>query len=1533
MKQFIKSFRLTKIGGVAVSVAVGGMLSMASGISGATSYNIFGDGSSIVRSTDTDSIAYTIYSDNGANDPYIGNLSITLDPGVDLTGQVLVSGGQPWSVFTWEVGDGDEDDVVTFTGTNSTLILRGNNQIQGVVGWHIDRDTDANAVNPLDLIRIDGNDVTFNNLVNANVIDINQGGLVQFFGRVDSDAAIGGGSTVINYNGHNATVVLHDGVTVDGSITNSSINGTLSFTGSATVTGSVGDSSTSVGLVEVKGNASTVRIDGGLSTDRLDYQASATVSVGGNLDLDNNQTQNAVNAVTFNGFNGVLQVGGNIIGVADKAAVTTTANGTGTVTMVAGTQSITGNIGSSGASIGTLNIGGTGTGGTYDSNSNVSSQTTANGHIFANTVSLNNNNTGPTSSGLTMAAGRNLTGNVVTDGNGLGNLTLAGGTQTVTGTVGANGASLDTVTSGAAAATSTFTGAMYATNVNNSGTGTSVYQSTVNAATVRVDSGTSYFVGALTTSGSTRITSGTGHFSATSSGVATSAVAQTNIVFDAPTSPALPGTANLYNGLTGTIGFAGNDATVNLWDGKTISGAVTATTSNKGTVNAQGAGTLSSDVGTSSISIKELNINTLGTTSKTVNANGNVYAATVGLKNDGTLVLADTKVLQGNVTTTSTGTGSLTLTGGTTAGTNTVTGNVGSAGLALKQINAGATGATVTFGGGVAYAETLAYSGNGIVSGNGTVVFNGSSPAVVNHTGAAFSAGATDLGFVGTVDFGTNTTNTGTFTLGNNVDLITANATGASANTQTAFRDANGATLRFAGNSVVTGNLGSSADTNNENFKDIYAGANGSVVSFRGDVHVASTTFHVSGTGTVNFLGDLNGPLVYDADGTVNVADGKRITGATTTATNGTGTLNFVGSATTQAPIGTSTNLLKAVNLHANTTDSAVLPVTAQNEIVNIGHNVYALTTTVGTTQNANANSTTLNVTGNVFLGNALTLAGSNVTVNTAGGVTSTSVSPVDFLSATTAHRTLNANGTITPTAAVTQSTTGTGAITTNGATLNFAVGTTAWADPVGSVQGAGGTVNTANSSLISGGTGSTLVMTGNEMVNLSLLGSLRDGQTYTLIDVAGNVAATTGNTALPGAANLKDNSFVINTALSRANGESGDLVVTATRANGEYITKSATTGHFSNPAALRLGTLAAAGSDYRQDMQTVLNMLDIDQWGFGNNQANLATQVKRLAPVANNSLGLSAVSLGSMSSESIGMRLHELRNVPQRGAYESTNLWIKNNVLRGTQEAIGDYDGYKSKLSSFTLGMDSRPNNRSLVGAALSHGTAEVLQQQFREGDQSNLKSWQLSIYGAYDFTPELFLGGELSYGNLNSKGNRATAVGRTALFDFDGQQSAYKFDLGYRFKLADSTMSVTPLLSLEGRNIKQDAYTETNAGDIGLNVDAQRFNSKQTGLGMRLSSTEYVGGIVVKPELTLMSVRERGDFPASVTSSFIGDNTNAASFNTVTNAYEPHSAKVSLGVGVLMSKTSSMMVRYQHVKKNTSTSKMAELTARWDF
>ena len=1484
------AFRIIKVGKTAVSVAVCGLMMVASQGALAVSYDL--NTSRNITQTSTQNSIEIFDSVGGGASTYSGLITINLAAGVNLTGQT-VTGTTPWAIFTSKTSS---TPWVLLSGSDvtSSLTLNGNNQITGVVGWNVDYGATGwpNHADPLDVIAVNNAGNVFNSAVYANNINLNSGSTVQFLGDVNG----GTSGTNLNYQGSNSAVTIGTGVTLTGNVTNTSIsNSSLIFNGNGAITGNVGSSTTAVGTVQVNGNGSLVSVGGDLSTDHLDYQAASTVAVGGNLYLNVNTANNAVNQVSFGNTGGTLQVSGDLVGVAGKTAVTTTVNNTGTVTMLSGTHTITGNVGAGGTAIGTLNIGGANSGTGLDNTPNVSAATTVSGNVFAQTISLNNNNLSSVSSTLTMASDYNLTGAVVTDGNGLGNLTLAGGTQTVTGTVGANGAALNTVTSGANSATSTFTGAIYAANVNNSGTGTSTYQGAVIATNIGVNAGTSNFQGNVSATNTT-IGTGTANFSADTNHTAT---ASTNITFSGA------GTANLNNGLTGAINYAGNNGTVNLADSKTITGAITTTTANTGILNALGAGTLSSDVGASNMAIGQLNVNTAGAMGSAVNANGNVFANTVSLNRSGELVMADTKNLTGNVTTATNGTGSLTL-----SGTSTVTGNVGTSSMALGAVNAGVTGKTATFTGGVVYANTLNYTGNGNVVFNGNPTHTGGNPVT---TGGANS----DLGFVGTVDFGTNTTSTGTLTLGTNVDLVTAHVGSDLAGSSTAFKDANGATLRFAGNSVVTGDLGSSANTNNENFRDIYAGANSSTVTFQNNVYVSTTTFHVSGTGTVNFLGDLNGPLVYDAAGTVNVADNQKITGTVTTAANNTGTLNFVGSATTQAPIGTSSAMLQAVNFHAATSDGVVLPVTTTAATANIGHNVYAMTTTIGNSSSA----TTANITSNVFLGNTLTLAASNVTLNTAGSVYATAgLSLVDFL------HTKNANGTLTNTAAVTKSTTGTGAITTNGATLNFAIGTTAW------TGNAGGTVDATASSGITGGTGSSLVMNGSETVNLSLLGSLRNGQTYTLVDVTGGV--TSGNTSVP--ATLNDNSYVIDTTLSRANGDSGDLVVTASRADDVYITKSGTSGHFSNAAALRLGTLAAAGTTYGQDMQTVLNKLDIDQWGFGNNQANLAVQVQRLAPIANNSLPLSAFRTASELTDSVGLRMQELRISETKQPYDNASIWVKSLSNTGKQDALGSYDGFKTKIGGFTLGTDSHPNRDSIVGAALSYNDTKVEQQDFRLGDAAKINGVHLSLFAAYDITPELYIEGTATAGRLNTVSNRSTAVGRIATADYDSSQITAKAGLGYRIKFEDSTTTLTPMISVEGSRLSQDAYQETGAGDIGLSVAQQTWKRAQSAIGLRLATTQMWGGVVVKPELSVLATKDFHNLSQPISAQYIGDSSSSAQFDTqVANksAYDLTGYRVNFGLNMLMSKTSSLSLRYNRNKNASFVSNAVDLTARWDF
>jgi Autotransporter beta-domain len=1492
MKQQEFSYRIIKVGKTAVSVAVCSLFAAFAGGAAAESYN-FQSSQSFNQTVNTDALdTYYYYGNSWWGEMTSNTLTMTLSAGRNLSGMNL-TGGVPLAVSTREVRDGGAVDTVWFSGNNSTLNLQGNNSLTGLVGVHayLNGNTGGNfydsvVADPLTLINVNGTNVTFNSDVYASRIEINQGGTLQFYGNVQNNP--GYSTTVLDYNSHNASVTLHDGVTLDGSIVknNTTTNGSLIFTGSATITGSVANNVSTMGLVELRGgDYSWVAIGGNLSADHVDFQAQSVLSVGQDLILNVKTAGGAYNRVTFNDTDGELQIGGNIVGRTvggiARDAVTTTLNDTGTVTMLRGTQTVVGNLGQDGNSLHLLNIGGTYNGYAWgwDDQNNSHSNTTIAGHVFATVVSLNSDNNYFNQAGdatLNMVSGYNITGDVVSNQDGRGTLTLEGGMQTVTGNVGESNVWLRNLYSGANGASSTITGDVYAVYVGNTGTGTTTFNSNVTATDVDVYDGTSNFVNNVTAN-TTYIANGTGNFNTNGSGVTNS-----NVQFYGN------GVANLYTGLTGSVNFDGNStATVNVWDGKTITGDIFTTDNNTGILNFRGNGVIGGQVGNGWYSIKELNVNTNGqiNTTNGVLATQSVYATNVNLINSEFSEAVLTMAHNADLTTTAVTTdvnnwGVLRF-----QGDSTVTGTVGADGAALRSILVGTDRqATVTFNNLVTVQE-LSYATAG-----STVVLNG----------------VGTNGLVGTVNMaGMNNT----LQINDLVNLDTS---------LIAFKNAGDSDLRFMGSSTITGALGNLANTDAQNFRDIYAGETGKTVTFKGDVFLSSTTFHVSGDGIVNLGGNLNGPLVYEANGSVNVANGKQINSGVTTNNDGYGTLNFVGGTTTQAPIGESGAQLYAVNFHADTSDSSIaqsrlatVPVT-----VNIGHDVYAYYTSIG---NADFGATTANITATgKYLGTYIYLA-PNTTLNTAGAIFSDAVSPVNF------SHTKNADGTLNNGAVVTKSSigsSGSGWIWANGATtMNFAVANSGW-----SALNGGGLVATANSSSITGGAGSELYLSPDNKINVSFLGSLRNGANYKLIDVTSG-----GGSELP--STYRDNSYVMNSSLSR--GDNGELIVTVSRNADNYWTKAGLfRDHYSNGAATRLGALAANGTGYSQDLQTVLNKLDVDQWGYGNTQANLQTQVKRLAPIANNSLSLTGLSASSAVADSIGMRMHELRVLDSKSAFDSADVWVKTStqVNKQKQEA-NDYDGYTANISSVTVGVDSRPSSRSLVGGALSMSTAKVSQNDFRQGDEATITSYQGTIYGAHDFSNELFVDGQVSFGKLETKGNRKADVDRVAQFNIAGNQLNGKFNLGYRFKLGeDTTTTLTPIFSVESAVIQQDAYTETGAGDIGLNVQAQRLQRTQTALGLRLASTQMISGMVVKPEATLSATRDSGNFNQPITASYIGDRT-GTTFATPGADYTANGAKFGLGMGLLMSKSSSVVFRYEYALRGTYTSNAAELVARWNF
>ena len=1200
-------------------------------------------------------------------------------------------------------------------------------------------------------INISGSSVVFNGtFVQADSINFTTGGSLTLANGVYLDADV-------NFAGNNATLTVGNNSFVSGAIrTSGQQSGSLVFSGNSLVSGQIGQFGSFRAIDLQGGGSAVVSFNGYARANAINLNASGIAAFGAGLDT--RLVDGTLGTIKFFNTDGQVQLGfingegysqselfGNFV---------TDTNNNGVLTLVGGFQNVTGQVGALGKSLRLLNVGSANTGLGNDGSSVSESLTVIDGDVFAQTVTLNS---GFYASRLSMATGRSITGTTLVDTDSYAVLELQGGAQAATfSTIGSAGSRLNMLYSGVANGdVSTITGLSYLT-LGVTVAGRTDYNNTLNTENYQLFSGTVNF---NVIDGTTTITSGFWFSDA--------------------------GTANFNQGATGNFDFQGFAGVVNIAAGKNLVGNI---------YNGPAAGSLNFAGGASQVtgSLNNLAVLSVGSAGAgvgsssqgTLTVTGDITANTISLANGSTLVAQGQ--ISGDIVTTGNGTGALTL----TSGNQVASGNIGTAAAHLAAATVAATGTTTQLNGsksmaGMSYIDLVTFAGDGELRLAGS---NG---------GSAVS------GLVGAVDFVAG--GQGTLAIGSGVNL-TFGAAGLT------LRNANLATLDFLGDSTVVGQIGAPSVGGvlaTSTPRDVYAGANGSVVNFGGKVFVSATTFHVVGTGTVNFADDLVGPLVYEANGTVNFADTKGVVGVVTTNADNQGILNFLGSTTLVGSIGAPGARLQSVSFHTDTTQATATQL--------LGQDIVAVDTVIGNTGVVAGQPTTTiaSIVGNIGLGTNVTLADASTTLYTSGAQTLIG-SSVDFV------HTKNIDGTLSI-ATVTQS--GFNSVmTTNGATLGFAIA----ASPFTSLAGANGLVHvdpTLSSRLSTNG--GTVLMTGTETVQVALLGSLRAGVTYSLINVDGGFTGSHNGTLL-------DNSFVIDTSVARLG---GNLVLTTHRDAQTYVTKAGVAGSRGEALAVHLGSLAAAGTGYSASLQTVFDKLDLDQWGYGNNATNLARQLELLTPAGN---GAAAQAAFGVTAGAIGTVLDSSADVAPRPT-AGNDYWVRAFGGRLNRDVSGDFAGFHSNSVGAVVGTD-RQYGDVVVGLALGYGSANASSEGSRVGDKADVRS---TLAGVYFRAPagKFFVAGMATAANHDTQTDRQTAVGERAQADYSASELGGALQLGRRFVLENKEISLTPVLSVDYARYHQSAYSETGAGDIGLNVAARSYAQSSASFALRFAKDSKLG------------------------------------------------------------------------------------------
>ncbi|MBI1326814.1 MAG: autotransporter domain-containing protein [Alphaproteobacteria bacterium] len=427
-----------------------------------------------------------------------------------------------------------------------------------------------------------------------------------------------------------------------------------------------------------------------------------------------------------------------------------------------------------------------------------------------------------------------------------------------------------------------------------------------------------------------------------------------------------------------------------------------------------------------------------------------------------------------------------------------------------------------------------------------------------------------------------------------------------------------------------------------------------------------------------------------------------------------------------------------------------------------------------------------------------------------------------------------------------------------------------------------------------------TLAYTGartltNKVLNISVASdaAIGDGDTFQIL--------TTGDADVEGALftlnGLSPNSLLSFEADAVAD---GDLVLTATVNSLSDVVAGAGSKSY----------LGGVGNTFDGLNATILaGTADADiTAAYGNMQGassdeELSNVVESVVPVIDGSSIATVVDVGSQVSGLVDTRLASLRGDGTSGVAAGDmggngKLWIQGFGRTATQDDRDGIDGYDADTFGGAIGIDSdNMLDNATVGVALSYANTEA-DGDAGFGSETDIDSYQVSLYGEFDVAPATFVNGMVGYARNNIEQDRFNVggTGQTASADYDSDQfmarvsTGRDYETGYGFKF-------TPQVLANYVHVSTDSYSETGAGGLSLtNVDVDDVNIFELGVAADLTwDVANNDGSMLQPKLHFGYRYDLIGDEVEASSTFTGG---GAAFNT--QGADPAQGTFDVGAGV---------------------------------
>lgn len=206
----------------------------------------------------------------------------------------------------------------------------------------------------------------------------------------------------------------------------------------------------------------------------------------------------------------------------------------------------------------------------------------------------------------------------------------------------------------------------------------------------------------------------------------------------------------------------------------------------------------------------------------------------------------------------------------------------------------------------------------------------------------------------------------------------------------------------------------------------------------------------------------------------------------------------------------------------------------------------------------------------------------------------------------------------------------------------------------------------------------------------------------------------------------------------------------------------------------------------------------------------------------------------------------------------QGLHVWAQPFYQRINQGERNHIPGFEIDTLGMTLGADISNDRRSTtLGAALTYANSDI---NSKGANKTNtvLDSYQIAVYGDYNFNPKFYLSSVVAYTFGDDKKTRFN-VGGTSGLNADSQFNSHE----YTFEIAGGASLPTqivhdaiihPKIFANYSFYHAHDFTETGAGTAGLHVDSEDLHSLELGLGVGASwDLHQFDGSIFTPEIHL--------------------------------------------------------------------------------